>query len=50
MTVTNGIVSDLEYVMTRVFDAPRDLVFKAYTEPGSGGPMVGPAGHHHHRR
>lgn len=33
MTVTNGIVSDLEYVMTRVFDAPRDLVFKAYTSP-----------------
>jgi len=25
--------SDLEIVMTRVFDAPRDLVFKAYTDP-----------------
>lgn len=27
------ILSDLEIAMTRVFDAPRDLVFKAYTDP-----------------
>lgn len=26
-------LSDREYVMTRVFDAPRDLVFAAYTDP-----------------
>src|SRR5262245_66608961 len=25
--------SDLEIVMTRVFDAPRELVFKAHTDP-----------------
>lgn len=25
--------SDLEIVLTRVFDAPRDLVFEAYTKP-----------------
>ena len=25
--------SDLELVFTRIFDAPRDLVFKAWTEP-----------------
>jgi len=27
------IISDVEIAMTRVFDAPRDLVFKAYTDP-----------------
>jgi len=27
------IISDLEIAMTRVFDAPRELVFKAYTTP-----------------
>src|SRR5947209_8504732 len=26
--------SEREIVMTRVFDAPRELVFKAYTDPG----------------
>src|SRR5438045_8461147 len=25
--------SDREIVMTRVFDAPRELIFKAYTDP-----------------
>jgi uncharacterized protein YndB with AHSA1/START domain len=25
--------SDREYAMTRVFDAPRELVFQAYTDP-----------------
>jgi uncharacterized protein YndB with AHSA1/START domain len=25
--------SDQECIITRVFDAPRDLVFKAWTEP-----------------
>lgn len=29
------IVSDLEVSMSRVFDAPRELVFKAYTDPQS---------------
>ena len=29
------IVFDREIVMTRVFDAPRELVFKAYTDPQS---------------
>jgi uncharacterized protein YndB with AHSA1/START domain len=29
------ILSDREIVMTRVFDAPRELVFKAYTDPQS---------------
>ncbi len=27
------VLSDLEIAMTRVFDAPRELVFKAYTDP-----------------
>jgi uncharacterized protein YndB with AHSA1/START domain len=27
--------SDLEIAMTRVFDAPRELVFKAYTDPAA---------------
>jgi uncharacterized protein YndB with AHSA1/START domain len=31
LTVTTP--SDREIVMTRAFDAPRDLVFKAYTDP-----------------
>lgn len=40
MAVTNAdikasatVTSEPELVMTRVFDAPRDLVFKAWTEP-----------------
>lgn len=35
-TQTQTIVtrpSDREYAMTRVFDAPRELLFKAYTDP-----------------
>ena len=31
--LTISTPSDLEIVMTRDFDAPRDLVFKAYTDP-----------------
>ena len=31
LTVT--LLSDLEFEMTREFDAPRDLVFKAFTDP-----------------
>lgn len=27
------VISDLEIAMTRVFDASRELVFKAYTDP-----------------
>jgi len=30
---TFTLLSDRELVMTRVFDAPRELVFKAYTDP-----------------
>jgi uncharacterized protein YndB with AHSA1/START domain len=30
---TLTVTSDREVVMTRVFDAPRELVFKAYTDP-----------------
>jgi uncharacterized protein YndB with AHSA1/START domain len=33
MTSTASATTDREYVMSRVFDAPRDLVFKAYTDP-----------------
>jgi uncharacterized protein YndB with AHSA1/START domain len=33
LTVTTP--SDREIVMTRTFDAPRELVFRAYTDPGS---------------
>jgi uncharacterized protein YndB with AHSA1/START domain len=32
-TFTVSLPSDREVVMTRVFDAPRELVFKAYTDP-----------------
>jgi uncharacterized protein YndB with AHSA1/START domain len=31
--MTFRMLSDREYEMTRVFDAPRDLVFAAYTDP-----------------
>jgi uncharacterized protein YndB with AHSA1/START domain len=31
--LTLTLPSDREIVMTRVFDAPRELVFKAYTDP-----------------
>jgi len=33
-----------EFVMTRVFDAPRDLVFKMWTEPEHVGQWFGPKG------
>ena len=32
-TLTLTLPSDREIVMTRLFDAPRELVFKAYTDP-----------------
>ena len=32
-SLTVSTPSDREIVMTRAFDAPRDLVFKAYTDP-----------------
>src|SRR5688572_18911430 len=28
-----SVLSDLQVAMSRVFDAPRELVFKAYTDP-----------------
>jgi len=33
--LTVSTPSDREIVMTRVFDAPRELVFKAYTDPNA---------------
>ena len=33
MNTTISTVSELEIAMTRIFDAPRELVFKAYTDP-----------------
>jgi uncharacterized protein YndB with AHSA1/START domain len=35
--------SDLEVVMTRVFDAPRELVFRAFTDPALIAQWWGPA-------
>ncbi len=32
-TQTTGQISDTEFVMVRDFKAPRDLLFKAYTDP-----------------
>jgi uncharacterized protein YndB with AHSA1/START domain len=31
--MTFRMLSDREYEMTRLFDAPRELVFTAYTDP-----------------
>ena len=50
MSATNSI--DLErdprsIIGTRVFDAPRELVFAAFTDPQASGAMVG-AGRLHH--
>ncbi len=42
LTVTTP--SDREIVMTRVFDAPRDLVFKTYTDPAAIALWWGPEG------
>jgi uncharacterized protein YndB with AHSA1/START domain len=42
LTVTTP--SDREIVMTRVFDAPRELVFKAYTDPSLIPQWWGPRG------
>jgi uncharacterized protein YndB with AHSA1/START domain len=42
LTVT--LPSDREIVMTRVFDAPRELVFRAYTDPRSIPHWWGPRG------
>jgi uncharacterized protein YndB with AHSA1/START domain len=36
--------AERELVITRVFDAPRDLVFKAWTEPEHLGHWLGPQG------
>jgi uncharacterized protein YndB with AHSA1/START domain len=37
--------SDRELVITRVFDAPRDLVFAAWTDPSSAARWWGPQGY-----
>jgi uncharacterized protein YndB with AHSA1/START domain len=39
-----GPASETELVMTRVFDAPRELVFKAWTEPDRVAAWWGPKG------
>src|ERR1700682_773282 len=36
--------ADLELVITRIFDAPRELVFKAWSEPGRAMRWWGPQG------
>jgi len=43
MTLT--LPSDREIEVTRVFDAPRDLVWKAYTDPAAIPQWWGPRGH-----
>jgi uncharacterized protein YndB with AHSA1/START domain len=42
--MTVGTDTDRELVITRVFDAPRDLVFKAWTEPERLAHWWGPEG------
>jgi uncharacterized protein YndB with AHSA1/START domain len=37
-------MSDRELTITRIFDAPRDLVFRAFTEPDLYAKWLGPAG------
>jgi len=32
-TITTGAISDTEYVMSREFNAPRELVYRAHTDP-----------------
>jgi uncharacterized protein YndB with AHSA1/START domain len=32
-TIATGAISETEYVMSRVFNAPRDLVYRANTDP-----------------
>jgi uncharacterized protein YndB with AHSA1/START domain len=43
-TTASPATSDRELVATRVFDAPRALVFKAWTDPGRIGRWWGPRG------
>lgn len=44
-TLTLTLPSDREILMTRDFDAPRELVFKAYTDPKSIPQWWGPRGY-----
>src|SRR5262245_60963727 len=46
--VTNPPKVDLELVISRIFDAPRELVFRAWTGR-SGSTLVGTAGFHRGR-
>lgn len=39
-------LADRELIITRVFDAPRDLVFKAWTDPERAARWWGPKGFH----
>ena len=43
-TLTVTLLSDRDLVMTRVFDAPRELVFSAWTEPQHVSNWFGPRG------
>jgi uncharacterized protein YndB with AHSA1/START domain len=43
-TLTVTTPNDREIAMTRVFDAPRELVFKAYTDPALTPQWWGPRG------
>ncbi len=38
------ITSDTEAVMTRIFDAPREVVYRAYTDPAANPQWWGPRG------
>ncbi|MGH7879371.1 MAG: SRPBCC domain-containing protein, partial [Candidatus Binataceae bacterium] len=37
-------VSELELVITRIFDAPRELVFRAWSDPAHARHWMGPRG------
>jgi uncharacterized protein YndB with AHSA1/START domain len=41
--MTNDVTTDQEVLITRIFDAPREQVFKAWTDPGEVAAWYGPA-------
>ena len=44
MVAKNSSTEDLEIIITRIINAPRQLVFKAWTDPGQVGQWWGPRG------
>lgn len=44
MATMNDATTGRELVLTRLFDAPRELVFRCWTEPGDLAKWFGPAG------